>query len=94
MFHIDKPENTVLTTSTNVACHDDKMTLNCTSHAKPIAHNYKFYRNGVFIANSNNGLYTYNMNVNGTNVYTCVPNNTVGPGATANVTVKVKGMEQ
>jgi hypothetical protein len=67
------------------------MTLTCNTHAKPAPTTYRFYRNGVSIANESTGNYTYNMNVNGNNMYQCVPENDAGPGASANVTVRVKG---
>lgn len=89
----DKPENTMLKSSTSVGCVSDSLTLNCTSQASPPPHNYQFYRNDVLIANSSTGLFTYNMTTNGTNVYTCVPENSVGPGLNNTAAIQVKGVQ-
>ena len=91
VFSLDLPINTAVTTTpTNTTVlRGSTVSLNCSTDANPAAHVYQFYFNNSFINNSISGLLNITVDTDG--VYTCVPNNTVGTGHNAAVSISVVG---
>ncbi|XP_048588096.1 hemicentin-1 isoform X8 [Nematostella vectensis] len=84
-----KPENTTLTPSTASSCQHDMVTLTCDAAAKPVAR-YHIYVNGELNTTTTNNTHTVRLENTGSVQFTCVPENDVGTGKNATVTINVK----
>ena len=88
---LDLPKAVALLTTpvnTTVLC-DSVVMLKCGVDANPDAHTYNFYFDGNFIGNSSSGVFSISVKEDGE--YTCVPENTVGKGSKANVSITATG---
>ncbi|XP_068686462.1 hemicentin-1-like isoform X2 [Montipora foliosa] len=65
-----------LTPSNTTVLRGSSLSLNCSTHANPMAHVFKFYLDDVYIGNSSSGVFNVTVTTDG--AYTCVPVNTVG----------------
>ncbi|XP_068685500.1 hemicentin-1-like [Montipora foliosa] len=74
-----------LTPSNTTVLRGSSLSLNCSTHANPMAHVFKFYLDDVFIGNSSSGVFNVTVTADGT--YTCVPVNTVGKEENATVVI-------
>lgn len=88
---LDLPKAVALLTTpvnTTMLC-DSTVMLKCGVDANPGAHTYNLYFNGDFIGNSSSGVFSISVKEDGE--YTCVPENTVGKGSNASVSITAVG---
>jgi len=87
-----KPENVQLNTSAvdNKACRGDVISINCSADAVPSEISYQLLENGTAILDDS-GTWSQPLRTAGVFNYQCVPNNTLGTGDNASVTVTVNG---
>lgn len=76
------PANTTLLRESNLV-------LNCSTDANPNPHVYHYYFNGNIVGNSSTGVFNTSAEKDG--VYTCVPENSVGTGDNATISITVVG---
>ena len=90
-FSSDAPDNVELKTSAadNKAC-GDVISINCTADAVPSETSYQLFENDIAILDTS-GTWTRNFTAEGTFIYKCVANNSLGTGQSASVTVTVNG---
>ena len=86
------PDSVQLETSAadNKACRGDVISINCTAAAVPSVTSYQLFENDIAILDTL-GMWTRNVTTEGTFIYKCVANNSLGSGQSANVTVIVNG---
>ena len=86
------PDNVQLETSAadNKACHGDVISISCSAEAVPSVTSYQLFENDTAILDTS-GMWTRNFTTEGTFIYKCVANNSLGSGQSANVTVIVNG---
>ena len=87
-----KPENVQLETSAadNKACRGDVISINCSADALPSEISYQLFENDTAILDDS-GTWSRQLTTAGVFNYECVPNNTLGTGDSASVTVTVNG---
>ena len=87
-----KPDNVQLATSAadNKACRGDVISINCSAEAVPSKISYQLFENDIAILDAS-GRWSRTLTTAGMFTYTCVPNNTLGTGENATVTVTVNG---
>ena len=87
-----KPDNVQLETSAadNKACRGDVISINCSADAVPSEISYQLLENDVAILDAS-GRWDRPLTTEGMFTYKCVPNNTLGTGENASVTVTVNG---
>ena len=87
-----KPDNVQLETSAadNKACRGDFMSINCSADAVPSVTSYQLFENDTAILDTT-GMWTRKFTTEGTFIYKCVANNSLGTGESASVTVTVNG---
>ena len=87
-----KPENVQLETSAanNKACRDDVVSINCSADAVPSEISYQLFENDKAILDTS-GMWTRNLTTEGTFIYKCMANNSLGTGESESVTVTVNG---
>jgi len=87
-----KPDNVQLETSAddNKACRGDEISINCSAVAVPSVTSYQLFENDIAILDSS-GMWTRNLTTEGTFIYKCVANNSLGTGESASVAVTVNG---
>ncbi|XP_020614815.1 hemicentin-1-like isoform X4 [Orbicella faveolata] len=85
-----KPDNVQLETSAadNKACRGDVISVNCSADAVPSEISYRLLENDIAIFDTS-GMWTRNFTTEGTFIYKCMANNTLGTGDNASVTVTV-----
>ena len=88
---LDPPENTKLTTTTNISAtlKNSNVTFTCSAEGSPPPHEYRFYRNGTFLGNSSSG--TFQTHVTKSGLYSCVSVNTAGNGEKGSVSITLVG---
>ena len=74
----------------NKACRGDVISINCSADAVPSVTSYQLFENDIAILDMS-GTWTRNFTTNGTFIYKCVANNSLGTGQSASVTVTVNG---
>ena len=74
----------------NKACRGDVISINCSADAVPSVTSYQLFENDIAILGTS-GTWTRNFTTNGTFIYKCVANNSLGTGQSASVTVTVNG---
>ena len=91
-FFSVKPDNVQLVTSAadNKACLGDVISINCSADTVPFEISYQLFENDFAILDAS-GRWTRPLTTAGMFTYTCVPNNTLGTGENATVTVTVNG---
>ena len=87
----DGPSGTTieLTPSNTTILRGSSLSLNCSTHANPMAHVFKFYLDDVYIGNSSSGVFNVTVTTDG--AYTCVPVNTVGKEENTTVVISTVG---
>ena len=87
-----KPENVQLETSAanNKACRDDVVSINCSADAVLSEISYQLFENDKAILDTS-GMWTRNLTTEGTFIYKCMANNSLGTGESESVTVTVNG---
>ena len=87
-----KPDNVQLVTSAadDKACRGDVISINCSADAFPSEISYQLFENDSAILDAS-GRWRRTLTTAGMFTYTCVPNNTLGTGENATVTVTVNG---
>ena len=87
-----KPDNVQLATSAadNKTCRGDVISINCSAEAVPSEMSYQLFENDIAILDAS-GRWSRTLTTAGMFTYTCVPNNTLGTGENATVTVTVNG---
>lgn len=63
--------------------------LTCTTHAHPGADGFKFYRDDVLLGSNSIGF--YNLTLERSAVYSCLPFNSIGDGERASLQINVMG---
>ena len=88
---VDAPSSTNLITVPNntILLRGSIISLGCSTDANPDANIYHFFFNDHLIGNSISGVLNTTVMVDG--VYTCSPENTVGTGDNATVSITVVG---
>ena len=67
--------------------------MKCKTDANPAATLFHFYRNGVYLKTSSSGIHViHKAGVSDAGVYKCAPENLLGFGNNATVSVAVFGM--
>ena len=74
----------------NKACRGDVININCSADAVPSLTSYQLFENELAILDMS-GMWTKNFTTEGTFIYKCVVNNSLGTGQSANATVTVNG---
>ena len=74
----------------NKACRDDVVSINCSAEAVPSEISYQLFENDKAIFDTS-GMWTRNFTTEGTFIYKCVANNSLGTGESESVTVTVNG---
>ena len=74
----------------NKACRDDVINITCSAEAVPSVTSYQLFENGTAILDTL-GIWTKNFTTEGTFIYKCVANNSLGSGESASVTLTVNG---
>ena len=75
-----------------VVLGNDQISLTCDTDANPPASQYRFYRQGVYIATSLTGTHAIQKaRHSDAGTYDCVPINLLGTGANSSVTINVIG---
>jgi len=74
----------------NRACRGDVISINCSADAVPSVTSYQLLENDIAILDIS-GMWTRNLTTEGTFIYKCVVNNSLGTGQSASVTVTVNG---
>jgi len=72
------------------ACRGDVISINCSAEAVPSVTSYQLFENDTAILDTS-GRWTINFTTEGTFIYTCVANNSLGTEESASVTVTVNG---
>ena len=87
-----KPDNVQLVTSAadNKACLGDVISINCSAEAFPSEISYQLFENDTAILDTS-GRWSRTLDTAGMFIYKCVPNNTLGKGENATVTITVNG---
>ena len=87
-----KPDNVQLETSAadNKVCQDYVISINCSAEAVPSETSYQLLENDFAILDAS-GRWNRPLTTAGVFNYTCLPNNTLGTGDSASVTVTVNG---
>ena len=87
-----KPEHTNLSVNVDIAKRVPfgiSIELTCTTHAHPAADGFKFYRDEDLLGSNSTGL--YNLKLERSAVYSCVPFNSIGDGERATLQINVMG---
>ena len=86
------PDNVLLETSAvnDKACRGDVISINCSADAVPSVTAYQLFENDSLILDTS-GMWSKTFTTEGKFVYKCVPNNSLGTGESASVTVTVNG---
>ena len=74
----------------NKACRDDVVSINCSAEAVPSEISYQLFENDKTILDTS-GMWTRNLTTEGTFIYKCMANNSLGTGESESVTVTVNG---
>ena len=74
----------------NKACRGDVISINCSAVAVPSEISYQLLENEVGILDTS-GRWDRPLTTEGMFTYKCVPNNTLGTGENATVTITVNG---
>ena len=74
----------------NKACRGDVISINCSADAVPSEISYQLLENEVGILDTS-GRWDRPLTTAGMFTYKCVPNNTLGTGENATITVSVNG---
>ena len=74
----------------NKACRGDVISINCSAAAVPSEISYQLLENDKAILDTS-GMWTRNLTTEGTFIYKCMANNSLGTGESASVTVTVNG---
>ena len=74
----------------NKACRDDVVSINCSAEAVPSEISYQLFENDKAILDTS-GMWTRNLTTEGTFIYKCMANNSLGTGESESVTVTVNG---
>jgi len=74
----------------NKACRGDVISINCSADAVPSVASYQLVENDIAILDTS-GMWTRNFKAEGTFIYKCVANNSLGTGQSASVTITVNG---
>ena len=74
----------------NKACRGDVISITCSANAVPSVTSYQLFENGTAILDTS-GIWTRNLTTEGTFIYKCVANNSLGTEESASVTVTVNG---
>ena len=87
-----KPDNMQLVTSAadDKACRGDVISINCSAEAFPSEISYQLFENDIAILDAS-GIWSKTLDTAGMFTYKCVPNNTLGTGENATVTITVNG---
>ena len=87
-----KPDNMQLVTSAadDKACRGDVISINCSAEAFPSEISYQLVENDIAILDAS-GIWSRTLDTAGMFTYKCVPNNTLGTGENATVTITVNG---
>ena len=87
-----KPDNVQLETSAvdDKACRGDVISINCSADAVPSEISYQLLENDIAFLDAS-GRWSRPLTTAGMFSYKCVPNNTLGTGENATVTVTVIG---
>ena len=87
-----KPEKTRLTINTDITKpvqFGSFVTLNCTTHARPDPDGYKFYRGQELLSSNGSGVFDLRLQRSG--LYSCLPFNSAGDGDQASLKIIVDG---
>ena len=74
----------------NKACRGDVISINCSADAVPSEISYQLLENDKAIFDTS-GMWTRNFTTEGTFIYKCMANNSLGTGESESVTVTVNG---
>ena len=85
----DSPEGTTLSVANTTALKGSVVTFTCATDAFPSPHEYKLYREGSLLETNSSGVFKIPITQGG--MYLCTPNNTVGIGDSATVTLTLVG---
>ena len=88
-FFSDPPEGTALSVANTTALKGSVVTFNCTTDAFPSPHEYKLYHEGNLLETNSSAVFKIPITQGG--MYSCTPNNTVGIGDSATVTLTLVG---
>ena len=88
---LDLPTSLALSTTpaNTTLLHGTTLELNCKADANPDPHLFHFQFNGNLIGNISTGVFNTSAEKDG--VYTCVPENSVGTGDNATISITVVG---
>jgi len=74
----------------NKACLGDEISITCSADAVPSVTSYQLFEDDIAILDTS-GMWTRNLTTEGTFIYKCVANNSLGTRESASVTVTVNG---